>query len=86
MVKEVKILAGKVLNMNRADIDWEYPSNPKRGGRKEDKDNLVSLMKEMRAAFGTKYGKGFLRENLVDNSHNLRTLYRSCTRLWVSSG
>ncbi|OBT40677.1 hypothetical protein VE00_08681 [Pseudogymnoascus sp. WSF 3629] len=39
-----------------ADIDWEYPSNPERGGRKEDKDNLVLLVKEMKAAFGRQYG------------------------------
>ncbi|KAL2076239.1 hypothetical protein VTL71DRAFT_1182 [Oculimacula yallundae] len=35
-----------------ADIDWEYPSNPQRGGRKEDKENLVELAKDMKAAFG----------------------------------
>ncbi|CZT41789.1 uncharacterized protein RSE6_01575 [Rhynchosporium secalis] len=39
-----------------ADIDWEYPSNPERGGRKEDKENLVELMKDMKAAFGFRYG------------------------------
>ncbi|KAL3418149.1 class III chitinase [Phlyctema vagabunda] len=39
-----------------ADIDWEYPSEAKRGGTKADKLGLVELMKDMRAAFGTKYG------------------------------
>lgn len=40
-----------------ADIDWEYPSEPKRGGRAADAANLVLLMKEMRAAFAPKgYG------------------------------
>lgn len=39
-----------------ADIDWEYPAEPKRGGRKEDTDNLVLLMKEMHAAFAGRYG------------------------------
>ncbi|KAF2271257.1 glycoside hydrolase [Westerdykella ornata] len=39
-----------------ADIDWEYPADPKRGGRKEDTDNLVLLMKEMYEAFGGRYG------------------------------
>ncbi|KAK1566167.1 glycoside hydrolase superfamily [Colletotrichum navitas] len=34
-----------------ADIDWEYPSEPKRGGRADDAESLMSLMKEMRAAF-----------------------------------
>ena len=38
------------------DIDWEYPSIAARGGRPEDTANLVSLVKEMRAAFDTKYG------------------------------
>ncbi|KAI6750545.1 hypothetical protein HG530_014826 [Fusarium avenaceum] len=38
------------------DLDWEYPGAPDRGGRKEDTDNYVSLLKDMRAAFGTKYG------------------------------
>ena len=39
-----------------SDIDWEYPAEPKRGGRKEDTDNLVLLMKEMHAAFAGRYG------------------------------
>jgi chitinase len=39
-----------------ADIDWEYPAEPKRGGRKEDTDNLVLLMKEMHEAFAGRYG------------------------------
>jgi chitinase len=38
------------------DIDWEYPSNAARGGRPEDTENFVLLLKEMNAAFGTKYG------------------------------
>jgi len=38
------------------DIDWEYPANPSRGGRLEDTQNLVSLVSEMREAFGMKYG------------------------------
>ncbi|KAF6823885.1 carbohydrate-binding module family 18 protein [Colletotrichum musicola] len=40
-----------------ADIDWEYPSEPKRGGRADDAANLVLLMKKMRAAFSPRgYG------------------------------
>jgi chitinase len=39
-----------------ADIDWEYPAEAKRGGRKEDTDNLVLLMKEMKEQFGGRYG------------------------------
>ena len=33
------------------DIDWEYPSEPTRGGRKEDAANFVLLVKEMKTAF-----------------------------------
>ena len=39
-----------------ADIDSEYPAEPKRGGRKEDTDNLVLLMKEMKEQFGGRFG------------------------------
>lgn len=39
-----------------ADLDWEYPASDVRGGRPEDTENLVILMKEMRAFFGKKYG------------------------------
>jgi chitinase len=39
------------------DIDWEYPGEPKRGGRKlADTRNFSLLLKEMRAAYGDKYG------------------------------
>jgi chitinase len=38
------------------DIDWEYPTIAARGGRPGDTANLCSLLEEMRAAFGTKYG------------------------------
>ncbi|KAK4675336.1 hypothetical protein QC764_0076990 [Podospora pseudoanserina] len=39
------------------DIDWEYPGDPDRGGNKlADTRKLVLLMKEMRAAYGSKYG------------------------------
>ncbi|KAF1985932.1 glycoside hydrolase family 18 protein, partial [Aulographum hederae CBS 113979] len=38
------------------DLDWEYPASDVRGGREEDTQNLVSLVKEMREAFGTTYG------------------------------
>ncbi|XPS72969.1 Chitinase [Ascochyta lentis] len=38
------------------DIDWEYPGAPDRGGIKEDTDNYVALVKEMRASFGTQFG------------------------------
>ena len=38
------------------DIDWEYPQADDRGGAQGDTANYVSLVKEMRAVFGTKYG------------------------------
>lgn len=47
---------GLMTNCFSADIDWEYPSNPERGGNDADKKNLVELAKDMKAAFGTKYG------------------------------
>lgn len=38
------------------DLDWEYPVAEDRGGGPEDTKNFVSLIREMRQAFGTKYG------------------------------
>lgn len=38
------------------DIDWEYPGAPDRSGKAGDTQNLVTLLSEMRAAFGTTYG------------------------------
>ncbi|KAL1896124.1 hypothetical protein Sste5346_004866 [Sporothrix stenoceras] len=38
------------------ELDWEYPVAEDRGGRPEDTKNFVSLVREMRQAFGTKYG------------------------------
>ncbi|KFY96783.1 hypothetical protein V498_02481 [Pseudogymnoascus sp. VKM F-4517 (FW-2822)] len=39
-----------------ADLDWEYPVDKTRGGKKTDTANFVLLVKEMRERFGTKYG------------------------------
>lgn len=38
------------------DIDWEYPFAPDRGGADEDVENFVTLMKELKAACGSRYG------------------------------
>lgn len=39
-----------------ADLDWEFPAVAERGGKPEDTQNFVKLVKEMRAAFGAKFG------------------------------
>jgi chitinase len=33
------------------DLDWEYPGAPDRGGRKDDTDNYVALLKTLRETF-----------------------------------
>ncbi|OAF59748.1 hypothetical protein VC83_03898 [Pseudogymnoascus destructans] len=38
------------------DMDWEYPSADDRGGHPEDSANHVLLFKDIKAAFGSKYG------------------------------
>ncbi|KUJ07443.1 uncharacterized protein LY89DRAFT_725922 [Mollisia scopiformis] len=38
------------------DIDWEYPGAPDRDGVPSDTENFVSLLREMRASFGTEFG------------------------------
>jgi len=35
------------------DLDWEYPGLNERGGKREDYDNYVLLVKELRAAFNS---------------------------------
>ncbi|KAI1128608.1 family 18 glycosyl hydrolase [Nemania abortiva] len=38
------------------DLDWEYPQADDRGGVTADKSNYVALVKDLRNAFGTRYG------------------------------
>lgn len=45
-----------VSSKSNRDAFWEYPGEPKRGGRKEDADSLVLLMKEMKEQFAGRYG------------------------------
>ncbi|KAH9829398.1 uncharacterized protein C8Q71DRAFT_863325 [Rhodofomes roseus] len=41
------------------DIDWEYPAAYDRGGNPADKDNYVTFMRELKTAFGDRYGISF---------------------------
>ena len=43
-------------NYQGVDLDWEFPGQPSNGGNSNDTQNLVSLVQEMRGAFGTNYG------------------------------
>ncbi|KAL4877577.1 hypothetical protein BJY04DRAFT_230539 [Aspergillus karnatakaensis] len=38
------------------DIDWQYPAAEDRGGASRDTANLVTFLKELKAAVGSKYG------------------------------
>ncbi|KAF2649566.1 glycoside hydrolase family 18 protein, partial [Lophiostoma macrostomum CBS 122681] len=56
-----KFISGLKSFMNEfgfdgVDLDWEYPQADDRGGAQGDKANYVALVKEMRSAFGSKYG------------------------------
>lgn len=46
----------QTYSFDGVDIDWEYPGAPDRGGVPTDGANLVLLLQEMRAVFGSKYG------------------------------
>jgi chitinase len=68
-----------------ADLDWEYPAEVARGGVAADTENFVTLVQEMRAAFGTTYGR-VLNTWIGPFSNQLsRTICHSCSRLLVSS-
>lgn len=47
----------KNYGFDGADLDWEYPVADDRGGRPEDKENYVLLVKDIKAAFGGRYGE-----------------------------
>ncbi|CAB3372894.1 Hypothetical predicted protein [Cloeon dipterum] len=56
------------------DLDWEFPAN--RGGKPEDKENFVTLVKELRAAMPNKlltaaFGAG---ETIIKSAYNIRAL------------
>lgn len=63
-----KIFANNVVSFMReygydgVDIDWEYPGAGDRGGKREDVDNYVLMMKELRQTFdasGSRFGITF---------------------------
>ena len=56
------------------DLDWEYPAAEVRGGKPDDTKNLVSLVQEIRAAFGTQYGLSVI---LPPDYWYLRGIYSS---------
>jgi chitinase len=39
------------INIDRLDLDWEYPGAPNRGGKPEDTENFNKLMKTLRQTF-----------------------------------
>ncbi|PYI16224.1 glycoside hydrolase [Aspergillus violaceofuscus CBS 115571] len=46
----------QIWGFDGLDIDWEYPGAPDRGGVTADTENYVTLLKELKAAFGARYG------------------------------
>ncbi|KAJ8125457.1 hypothetical protein O1611_g8182 [Lasiodiplodia mahajangana] len=57
------------------DIDWEYPGAPDRSGKPDDTENFVTLLKEMRAAYGTSNIQPILL-NRAKNNRNSGPGYR----------
>ncbi|KAK8097736.1 uncharacterized protein PG998_013222 [Apiospora kogelbergensis] len=56
-----KFISGLISFMDHygfdgVDLDWEYPQADDRGGLTADKANYVSFAKELKAAFGDRYG------------------------------
>lgn len=54
-----------------ADLDWEYPGAEDRGGIPADTANFVSLLKEMKTAFGKEFGTTLLTTEAVLRSQRL---------------
>ncbi|OAL43395.1 hypothetical protein IQ07DRAFT_593170 [Pyrenochaeta sp. DS3sAY3a] len=52
----------KHYGFDGADLDWEYPGAPDRGGKPDDPENFVLLLKDVKAAFDSdprQYGLSF---------------------------
>lgn len=47
----------QTYHFDGVDFDWEYPAASDRGGTAVDTANYVTLLQELRAAFGTRYGR-----------------------------
>ncbi|ORZ36808.1 glycoside hydrolase superfamily, partial [Catenaria anguillulae PL171] len=45
----------QLYQLDGLDIDFEYPVAPERGGRPQDLDNYLYLVRELRQAFGSRY-------------------------------
>lgn len=53
------------INAKINDVDtWQYPGATDRGGKNADTENYVTLVQELRAAFGTTYGP--LQDDYLD--------------------
>ncbi|GAB0493235.1 hypothetical protein MMPV_004510 [Pyropia vietnamensis] len=76
------VAALRAADMDGLDIDWEFPGVADRGGRPEDRVNLVALAQELRAAFdaspGSRLGLTIAIPAWTDysGSYNLRALAR----------
>lgn len=58
--KRIGIFANSVLDwittygFDGVDLDWEYPADAARGGRSQDKANLITLLRALRKVIGDK--------------------------------
>ncbi|KAF2258641.1 glycoside hydrolase [Lojkania enalia] len=50
------ILFMRTYGFQGIDLDWEYPGATDRGGRDEDTENFVTLVKDMKALIGDTFG------------------------------
>ncbi|KAF2028863.1 glycoside hydrolase, partial [Setomelanomma holmii] len=58
-------------NFKGVEIDWEWPGHAGRGGKPQDGQNQVQLVKEMREAFGTDFGLGVVVPAQSDYMSNM---------------
>lgn len=53
---ETKVITFELTIVVLVDFDWEYPGAPDRGGKTEDTENYVFLLKAVREAFDNSDG------------------------------